>query len=74
MEPRRLACSAPGRANLIGNPSDQYGGAVLSCSVDLRAWVTLESSEELSLVEAVEKGSDVKRTKPAPAKAGPMSR
>jgi hypothetical protein len=21
-----LACSAPGRANLIGNPSDQYGG------------------------------------------------
>jgi galactokinase/mevalonate kinase-like predicted kinase len=33
--------SAPARANLIGNPSDQYGGATLACSVPLRATVTL---------------------------------
>jgi galactokinase/mevalonate kinase-like predicted kinase len=38
----RLACSAPARANLIGNPSDQYGGVTLACSVRLRAHVALE--------------------------------
>lgn len=33
-----IRVSAPARANLLGNPSDQYGGATLSCSVPLRAW------------------------------------
>lgn len=37
-----LRASAPARANLIGNPSDQYGGATLSCALPLRARVALE--------------------------------
>lgn len=38
---RPLLVSAPARANLIGNPSDQYGGCTLACTVPLRAraWV-----------------------------------
>jgi galactokinase/mevalonate kinase-like predicted kinase len=46
---RTLVVSAPGRANLIGNPTDIYGGAVLSCSVDLRAHVRLEAADGLLL-------------------------
>ncbi len=38
---RRIVCSAPGRAGIIGNPTDMYGGAVLSCSVDMRARVVI---------------------------------
>ena len=45
-EQRRIVCSAPGRAGIIGNPTDMYGGAVLSCSVDMRARVTLASDSE----------------------------
>jgi len=37
----QIVCSAPGRAGIIGNPTDMYGGAVLSCSVALRAHVTV---------------------------------
>lgn len=32
-----LVASAPGRCGIIGNPSDIYGGAVLSCSIPQRA-------------------------------------
>ena len=42
--PRRIEASAPGRANLIGNPSDQYGGCTMACSVALRARVVLDAS------------------------------
>jgi galactokinase/mevalonate kinase-like predicted kinase len=38
---RKVVCSAPGRAGIIGNPTDMYGGAVISCSVDLRARATV---------------------------------
>jgi len=48
-EQRRVVCSAPGRAGIIGNPTDMYGGAVLSCSVDMRARVTLTSDSGLVL-------------------------
>jgi len=41
---RRIVCSAPGRAGIIGNPTDMYGGAVLSCSVDMRARVVITPS------------------------------
>jgi galactokinase/mevalonate kinase-like predicted kinase len=41
---RRLVCSAPGRAGIIGNPTDMYGGAVLSCSVPMRARVIVTPS------------------------------
>jgi galactokinase/mevalonate kinase-like predicted kinase len=40
-----LACSAPARANLIGNPSDQYGGCTLACTVPLRARVELAPAD-----------------------------
>lgn len=33
--------SAPGRCGLIGNPTDMYGGSVLSCSTRQRAHCTL---------------------------------
>lgn len=42
---RRIEVTAPGRANLIGNPSDQYGGCTLACSVPLRARVILDASQ-----------------------------
>ncbi len=39
-----LVVTAPARANLIGNPSDQYGGSTLSCSVPLRARVEVSAA------------------------------
>jgi galactokinase/mevalonate kinase-like predicted kinase len=48
-ERRTLVCSAPGRAGIIGNPTDMYGGAVLSCSVAMRARATVTPAEELVL-------------------------
>ena len=42
-EARRIVCSAPARANLIGNPSDQYGGATLGVSLAPRAWAALDA-------------------------------
>jgi galactokinase/mevalonate kinase-like predicted kinase len=49
MSSRQLICSAPGRAGIIGNPTDMYGGAVLSCSVSMRARVTVTSAKGLVL-------------------------
>ncbi len=40
--------SAPGRAGIIGNPSDMYGGTVISCAIPLRARCTLEPADHLS--------------------------
>jgi galactokinase/mevalonate kinase-like predicted kinase len=37
--------SAPGRCGIIGNPSDIYGGKVLSCSLPLRNSVTIRTGE-----------------------------
>jgi galactokinase/mevalonate kinase-like predicted kinase len=48
-EQRKVVCSAPGRAGIIGNPTDMYGGAVLSCSMALRARVTVSPARELVL-------------------------
>ncbi len=46
---REVVCSAPGRAGIIGNPTDMYGGAVLSCSVGMRARVTVTPGPDLVL-------------------------
>ena len=61
-----LTCSAPARANLIGNPTDIYGGAVLSCSVDLRARVRVEEASGLQLATggdtcAIRRDEDLER-------------
>jgi galactokinase/mevalonate kinase-like predicted kinase len=44
-----MVCSAPGRAGIIGNPTDMYGGSVISCSVGMRARVTVTPAAELVL-------------------------
>ena len=44
-----VVCSAPGRAGIIGNPTDMYGGAVLSCSVGMRARVSVTAAAKLVL-------------------------
>ncbi|MCP4518190.1 MAG: galactokinase family protein, partial [Delftia sp.] len=46
---REIVCSAPGRAGIIGNPTDMYGGAVLSCSVGMRARVSITPAPDLVL-------------------------
>ncbi len=48
-ERRIVVCSAPGRAGIIGNPTDMYGGAVLSCSVAMRARATVTPAKGLVL-------------------------
>lgn len=44
-----ISASAPGRCGIIGNPSDIYGGNVLSCSLPARATcrLTLEVEDQL---------------------------
>ncbi|MEA3408647.1 MAG: galactokinase family protein [Chloroflexota bacterium] len=42
-------CSAPGRCGIIGNPTDMYGGTVISCSIDFRAHVCVEPCDQLRL-------------------------
>jgi len=32
----KIISTAPGRAGIIGNPTDMYGGAVISCSIGPR--------------------------------------
>lgn len=44
-----IICSAPGRAGIIGNPSDIYGGSVISCSLRERAQTIITESENLIL-------------------------
>ncbi len=44
-----IRCSAPGRCGIIGNPTDMYGGAVISCSVPFRAHVTISPCDRLML-------------------------
>jgi len=46
---KTIHCSAPGRCGIIGNPTDMYGGAVISCSIAARAHVTVEPCERIEL-------------------------
>jgi galactokinase/mevalonate kinase-like predicted kinase len=45
----KVTASAPGRAGIIGNPSDLYGGAVISCSIPYRATAQVADSPTLLL-------------------------
>jgi len=49
---KTIRCSAPGRCGIIGNPSDMYGGTVISCSIKYRAHVTIEPAEQLEVSTA----------------------
>lgn len=44
-----IVSSAPGRCGVIGNPTDLYGGSVISCSTLERAYCTLSQSDLLIL-------------------------
>jgi len=44
-----IRTSAPGRCGIIGNPTDMYGGSVLSCSIPRRATVTVTEADTLIL-------------------------
>jgi galactokinase len=36
-----ITASSPGRCGLVGNPTDMYGGTVISCSTEERATCVL---------------------------------
>ena len=44
-----ICASAPGRAGIIGNPTDMYSGSVISCSVGERAYCRLSPSDQMVL-------------------------
>jgi galactokinase/mevalonate kinase-like predicted kinase len=48
--PRKIVYSAPGRCGIVGNPSDMYGGSVISLSTVERATVTIEDHDILEIV------------------------
>lgn len=45
----QIVASAPGRAGLLGNPSDMYGGTVIAIAVPRRAFVAIRSAPRLRL-------------------------
>ena len=44
-----LTASAPGRVGIVGNPTDMYGGSVISCSTKERARVRIQPADRLVL-------------------------
>lgn len=44
-----IISSAPGRAGIVGNPSDMYGGSVVSCTVPCRACCTIAAADRFTL-------------------------
>jgi len=44
-----IQASAPGRCGLVGNPTDMYGGSVLSLSTRERAHCTLTEASEMTI-------------------------
>ena len=44
-----IQASAPARAGVIGNPTDGYGGSLISCTLGCRANVRLSEAERLEL-------------------------
>lgn len=44
-----IVATAPGRCGVLGNPTDMYGGSVISCSLSERATCTLTDSDSLIL-------------------------
>lgn len=44
-----VIASAPGRCGIIGNPTDMYGGSVLSCTIPQRGYVSVRPADRLIL-------------------------
>jgi galactokinase len=47
-----IVASAPGRCGVLGNPTDMYGGSVISCSTRERAFCELYEDADALIVEA----------------------
>jgi galactokinase/mevalonate kinase-like predicted kinase len=45
----RVVASAPGRCGILGNPTDGYGGSVISCSLAERAVVGISASNQTTI-------------------------
>jgi galactokinase/mevalonate kinase-like predicted kinase len=45
-----IVASAPGRCGLVGNPTDMYGGSVISCSTKERARCTLDDETDTLVI------------------------
>jgi len=45
-----VVASAPGRAGLLGNPSDMYGGTVIAFAIPRRAYVAIRPAPRLRLL------------------------
>ena len=43
-----VVASAPGRCGIIGNPTDMYGGSVLSCTIAERGYVAVRPADRLT--------------------------
>lgn len=61
-----ITYTAPGRCGIVGNPSDMYGGSVISCSTTERATVTIEDNAVLEFevageVKTVKKPEDLRQ-------------
>lgn len=52
-----IIASAPGRCGIVGNPTDMYGGSVLSISTRERARCALTRSNELTIASSGEKAN-----------------
>ncbi len=52
---RTVITSAPGRVGLVGNPTDMYGGSVISCSTVERARVRIQIADCLVLDAGTER-------------------
>ncbi len=50
-----IQVTAPGRAGIIGNPTDGYGGTMIACAVKNRAKVTIEKDDQLILENPTER-------------------
>ena len=48
----RITASAPGRSGIVGNPTDMYGGSVISCSTRERAECVIEDSVDHIVIES----------------------
>lgn len=44
-----ITASAPGRVGIVGNPTDMYGGSVISCSTKEKARVRIQPADRLVL-------------------------
>ncbi len=69
----RVVASAPGRAGILGNPTDGYGGTVISCSIPQRATATLEPSDVLTATVELAGHPQDRSDDPRGAEAEPLT-